>query len=134
MNGLNNMKKAALLIEEMTGCRFNHCIVGESFIYPDANRYLSVGMSREWDAGARSFNYRFSARLIPNREPLTAADMVTLRQEAAQMHALLTALSMRDYTLTPEDKQAFEEFICEMAERREEQEQTTGPVMGFQQL
>jgi hypothetical protein len=134
MSGLENMKKAARLIEEMTGCRFKHGIIGESFIYHDTNRFLSVNMRWEWDAGARLFHYRFETELIPKREPLSAADMATLRQEAAQTEALLIALSMRDYTLTPEDRHAFEDFIGEMTEQREEQEQSTGPVMGQQQL
>lgn len=129
MTELEKLKNAALLIEDMTGCRFKHC-TGGAFIYPDTDVYLAINMRREADYGTRTYHISFDANLQTMGKPMDAVGMARLQQEVGVAHALLSALEIEEYTLTPEEMDAFNDFVHELDERRQEQEETSGPVMG----
>ena len=61
---------------------------------------------------------------------MAAAGLMRIQQVVGTAHALLLALEMESYDLTPEEMQAFGDFIHEQEEQREAQGQETGPVMG----
>ena len=128
MNRLNEMKKAALLIEEMTGSRFKHSM-GGVFIYPDRNEYFAVNMRKEVDFNARFYRIHFDVNLQTMGQPMDAAELLKLQQEIGTKWALLTALEIEQYALTPEEMQEFDGFVREREEQALELEQTQGPVM-----
>ena len=124
MTELEKLKNAALLIEEMTGCRFKYSS-GGAFLYPDADGYLAINMRQEADFDSRTYHISFDASLRVDERTMDAAGLMELQQEAGMAHALLLALEMEQYNPTPEDMDAFSAFI----HQREEQEQAGGPVM-----
>ena len=128
---LEKLKNAALLIEEMTGCRFKHSS-GGAFIYPDTDVYLAINMRREADYGANVYRVSFDANLQTMGKPIDAAGLTRLQQEVEAVHYLLFELEMQEYSLTPEEWQEFNDFVRKLEEQREAQEQADDPVMGQQ--
>ena len=128
MSELNKLKEAAHLIEDMTGCRFKSS-VGGAFIYPDRDEYLAVNMRKEGDYNANLYRIHFDVHLQTMGKPMTSAALEQLQCEVGQAHALLTALEMREYALTPEEMQEFNGYVRDLERLREEQEQSDGPVM-----
>jgi len=129
MSDLNKLKEAAHLIEDMTGCRFKSSM-GGAFIYPDRDEYLAVNMRKEGDYNANLYRIHFDVHLQTMGKPMDSAALEQLQCEVGQAHALLSALEMREYALTPEEMQEFNGYVRNMELLREEQEQTQGPVMG----
>jgi len=128
MTELEKLKNAALLIEEMTGCRFKHSSSG-AFLYPDADEYLAINMRREADYGAKLYRVRFDANLQTMGRPMDAVGLMRLQQEVGVAHALLSALEIQEYALTPEEMQDFDDYVRKLEVQREEQEPSDGPVM-----
>ena len=131
MTGLDKLKNAATLIEEMTGCRFKTSI-GDAFIYPDRDEYLAVNMRKESDYNAKLYRISFDVSLLTMGQPMDSDGLIRLQQEVGVAHALLSALEIEEYALTPEEMQEFNDFILELEQQREEQEQSGSPGMGLQ--
>lgn len=131
MTELEKLKNAARLIEDMTGSRFKHSS-GGAFIYPESasDAYLAINMRKESDYGANLYRVRFDANLQTMGKKLDAAGLMRLQQEAGVAHALLTALEMVPYNLTPEEMREFNDYVRELEEQLEAQEASGGPVMG----
>lgn len=128
MSGLEKLQNAAKLIEDMTGCRFKSSVDGP-YIYPESDQYLAINMRQKSDYGARLHQIHFDANLQTMGKPMDAAGLRQLQQEADIAHALLSALEMDEYALTPEEMQEFSEFIHEQERQREVQEEAIGPSM-----
>jgi len=86
-------------------------------------------MRREADYGTRTYHISFDANLQTMGKPMDAAGLSRLQQEVGVAHALLSALEIQEYTLTPEEWQEFNDFVHELEEQREAQEASGGPVM-----
>lgn len=130
--GLEKLKNAAHLIESMTGSRFKS-YNGGSFIYPESSNdaYLAINMRRETDFKANLYRIHFDANIqTTGSHPMRSTELMHLQREVGVAHALLLALEMETYSLTPEEMQAFDDFIREQEELRETQEQTDAPIMG----
>lgn len=132
MSDLEKLKSAARLIESMTGSRFKS-YSGGSFIYPESSTdaYLAINMRKEADYSANLYRIRFDANIqTTGSRPMDSTELMRLQREVGVAHALLTALEMQPYSLTPEEMQAFDDFIREQEELRETQEQADAPAMG----
>lgn len=132
MTGLEKLKNAAKLIESMTGSRFRS-YSGGSLICPESSSeaYLAINMRRETDYGAKLCRLHFDVTLqATGSRPMNSSELMRLHQEVGVAYALLTALEMETYSLTPEEKQEFDDFVREQEEMREAQEQPDTPVMG----
>lgn len=127
MDELEKLKSAARLIESMTGSRFKS-YSGGSFIYPESSTdaYLAINMRKEADYSANLYRIRFDANIqTTGSRPMDSTELMRLQREVGVAHALLTALEMQTYSLTPEEMQAFDDFIREQEELRETQEQAS---------
>jgi len=127
---LKELKNAAKLIEDMTGCRFKSSI-GEPFIYhPDSDKYLVVNMHKESDYHEKLYRIYFTANIQTMGKPLNAYNLFELQREVGQAHALLTALEMQSpFKLSPVEMQEFNGFVREQDRQYEEQEESDDPVM-----
>lgn len=130
MTGLEKLKNAARLIEDMTGSRWASSS-GGAFIYPESasDAYLAINMRKEADYGVNLYRIRFDANLQTMGKPMDAAGLARLQQEAGVAHALLSALEIEEYNLTPEEIREFNDYVRELEEQRETQEASDGPVM-----
>lgn len=129
---LEKLKSAARLIESMTGSRFKS-YSGGSFIYPESSSdaYLAINMRRETDFKASLYRIHFDVNIqTTGSRPMDSTELMRLQQEVGVAHALLTALEMQTYSLTPEEMQSFDDFIREQEELRETQEQSDTPITG----
>lgn len=132
MTDLEKLKSAAKLIESMTGSRFKS-YGGGSFIYPESSSdaYLAINMRRETDFDANLYRIHFDVNIqTTGSRPMDSTELMRLQREVGVAHALLTALEMQTYSLTPEEMQAFDSFIREQEELRKTQEQADAPIMG----
>jgi hypothetical protein len=128
MNGYEQLREAARLIEEMTCSRFKHSI-GSPFVCPGRDEYLAINMHRTDDYAAKVYRIHFDASLQTMGRPMDASDLRRLQQEIGTKWALLSALEMNDYALTPEEMQEFNDFIHQREEQQ--QEESSGPVLGL---
>ncbi len=132
LTDLEKLKSAARLIESMTGSRFKSYSCG-SFIYPESSSdaYLAINMRRETDFKANLYRIHFDVNIqTTGSRPMDSTELMRLQQEVGVAHALLTALEMQKYSLTPEEMQSFDDFIREQEELRETQEQSDTPITG----
>lgn len=132
MDELEKLKSAARLIESMTGSRFKS-YSGGSFIYPESSSdaYLAINMRRETDFKANLYRIHFDVNIqTTGSRPMNSTELMRLQQEVGVAHALLTALEMQTYSLTPEEMQSFDDFIREQEELHETQEQSDIPITG----
>jgi hypothetical protein len=122
------MKDAAVLIEKLTGSRWESGVSG-ALICPDISKYFAVNMRREESAGGKLCRIHFDANLQTMGKPMDSAELARLRQEADVTYALVKVLESCDYSLTPEEMNEFNNFIYEMEQSRQ-QEQADGPAPG----
>jgi len=131
MTGLEKLKNAAKLIESMTGSRFKSYSRG-SFLYPEssADAYLAINMRKETDYGAKLYRIHFDVNIqTTGSRPMHSDELMRLQQEVGVAYALLTALEMETYSLTPEEMQKFDDFVREQEELQEIQDQSSVLVM-----
>lgn len=122
-DGCQSLQDAIKLVEQMST---NHLICGSTgpFLMPDNSKYLAIDMHPRWNNREQVYHVHFDARVQTTGHPMDAQGLSKLVQETAQTHALLLALEMQDYTLTPVEYGRF----CEQAQQQAEQE--TAPAQG----
>lgn len=127
---LEKLKKAALLIEEMSMGRLKVCpsVAGHVYIRPEHDAYIGLEMRITPDHPLERYAVTFTA--CPRRMgvELDASGLRALAEEVNESYALLSALEMREYRPSQEDMAAFREFL----DTRQEQAaaEQSGPVMG----
>lgn len=107
---LDNFGIAVSLIEGMTDCRFRY-VLGDSYIHPGEDSYFAVNKLVSFDRDYELFRVTFNATLKRMGGPMDTADVLKLQQETYRIRELLILLSTREYVLTPDEMQSFNDAI-----------------------
>lgn len=117
-NELEKLKKAALLIEEMSMGRLKVCpsVVGHVYIRPEDDAYIGLEMRIASDLSLERYAVTFTAHPRRIGGKLDAGGLRKLMTEVNQSYALLTALEMQEFRPTPIELEMFRESIIEQQE------------------
>ena len=124
MNELENLRRAASLIEEMTqGRQTFRSGIGGAYIATAEDADLGMQMRVNTGDAPEHYHVTFSAYSRRMGAEMDSGGLRTLMTEAGQMYALLMALEMQDYHPSAEELHRFADDI-------EQKEQQTDPMMG----
>lgn len=123
MTGLEKLQNAERLIRKMTGCRFK-ALIDSVFIYPEDHAHLTINIRRDMAGGNENHSrIHFDAQIHNSIKPMNADELLGFSREIGQAHALLTALEMQDFTVTPNEYDAFVDYVWQQEEMNMESDQ-----------